>query len=493
MIDFQRDFVYPGGFGESLGNDTSFLLEALPAGRARPQGLPRRRDLRHPHPRGPPRRPVRPAASRSTSAASRRSTSATRARWAACWSAASTATTSSRRSTRSRASRSSTSRARARSTPPTSTRSSRTASIRWLIVCGVTTEVCVQTSVREANDRGYDSLVLSDATGSYFPEFQRVALEMIKAQGGIFGWVSDSAAFLDAPRRANSRTPSPRRPAMRLMPIRDRGRRRECDGGGPRRREGGSRDVTTMTGTSKPRLWVPGDWNAFFGLGHERPAQRPRAVRACPVRGGHGQRHRLRADPAGAGDRAAAGQPVLRVPGLSAGAADRPRRRHGHAVRPERPALLLRDVRDHAADRPARRVAARGLDGRSGLGVHRRRDHPHRRVHRSGHPPVHARAPRCSARWPASRSRSSRCARRSRCSRCRGSRCRSSAIILLSWTAGVRMPGGVPGGLLAVVVGTVTRLGRLPVRRLDRDGSGGRQCLVRAVRHPPADPRAPRS
>ena len=71
--------------------------------------------------------------------------------------------------------------------------------IRWLIVCGVTTEVCVQTSVREANDRGYDALVLSDATGSYFPEFQRVALEMIKAQGGIFGWVSDSTAFLDAP------------------------------------------------------------------------------------------------------------------------------------------------------------------------------------------------------------------------------------------------------------------------------------------------------
>ena len=70
--------------------------------------------------------------------------------------------------------------------------------IRYLIVCGVTTEVCVQTSVREANDRGYDALVLSDAVGSYFPEFQRVALEMIKAQGGIFGWVGDSSAFLEA-------------------------------------------------------------------------------------------------------------------------------------------------------------------------------------------------------------------------------------------------------------------------------------------------------
>jgi len=64
--------------------------------------------------------------------------------------------------------------------------------IDTLIVCGVTTEVCVHTTVHEANDRGYECVVLSDCVGSYFPEFQRVALEMIKAQGGIFGWVSDS-------------------------------------------------------------------------------------------------------------------------------------------------------------------------------------------------------------------------------------------------------------------------------------------------------------
>lgn len=65
-----------------------------------------------------------------------------------------------------------------------------------LIVTGVTTEVCVHTTVREANDRGYEVLVLSDCVGSYFPHFQQIGLEMVSAQGGIFGWVADSAALL---------------------------------------------------------------------------------------------------------------------------------------------------------------------------------------------------------------------------------------------------------------------------------------------------------
>jgi nicotinamidase-related amidase len=74
----------------------------------------------------------------------------------------------------------------------------RNTGVTSLIVTGVTTEVCVHTTVREANDRGFECLVLEDCVGSYFPEFHRVALEMITAQGGIFGWVAHSSDLLPA-------------------------------------------------------------------------------------------------------------------------------------------------------------------------------------------------------------------------------------------------------------------------------------------------------
>jgi len=70
--------------------------------------------------------------------------------------------------------------------------------IENLLVCGVTTEVCVNTTVREANDRGYRCVVLADCCASYNPEFHEMGLKMIKAQGGIFGWVSGSAALIEA-------------------------------------------------------------------------------------------------------------------------------------------------------------------------------------------------------------------------------------------------------------------------------------------------------
>ena len=74
----------------------------------------------------------------------------------------------------------------------------RNREIDTLVVCGVTTEVCVHTTIREANDRGYRCVALGDGCASYFPEFHRVGLAMIKAQGGIFGWVSSTAAFAAA-------------------------------------------------------------------------------------------------------------------------------------------------------------------------------------------------------------------------------------------------------------------------------------------------------
>jgi nicotinamidase-related amidase len=72
------------------------------------------------------------------------------------------------------------------------------AGITHLLFTGVTTEVCVQTSMREANDRGYACLIVEDATESYFPEYKQAALAMITAQGGIIGWAAPSGAILSA-------------------------------------------------------------------------------------------------------------------------------------------------------------------------------------------------------------------------------------------------------------------------------------------------------
>lgn len=71
-----------------------------------------------------------------------------------------------------------------------------TRGIDTLLVCGVTTEVCVHTTIREGNDRGYRCIAVADCCASYFDLFHDIGLQMIKAQGGIFGWVTDSDAVL---------------------------------------------------------------------------------------------------------------------------------------------------------------------------------------------------------------------------------------------------------------------------------------------------------
>lgn len=70
--------------------------------------------------------------------------------------------------------------------------------IEQLVFTGVTMEVCVQSTMREANDRGYDCLLITDGAESYFPKFKETTINMIVAQGGIVGWACDSSTLLEA-------------------------------------------------------------------------------------------------------------------------------------------------------------------------------------------------------------------------------------------------------------------------------------------------------
>ena len=74
----------------------------------------------------------------------------------------------------------------------------RNRGIDTLFVCGVTTEVCVQTTMREANDRGYECILAADATESYYPAFKQAAIEMIRAQGAIVGWTATTDQLREA-------------------------------------------------------------------------------------------------------------------------------------------------------------------------------------------------------------------------------------------------------------------------------------------------------
>jgi nicotinamidase-related amidase len=197
MIDMQRDFLEPGGFGESLGNDVSLLAAAIaPCKRlliaARAAGLAiihtregHRADLAD----APPAKIARGAPGKRIGAPGPMGRILVRGEPGHAIIAA----------------------LAPHDGEPVIDKPGKGAfyatdlhailihhNIESLIVCGVTTEICVHTTVREANDRGYRCIVPADCCASYFPEFHRAGLQMIKAQGGILGWVSNSAAIVAA-------------------------------------------------------------------------------------------------------------------------------------------------------------------------------------------------------------------------------------------------------------------------------------------------------
>jgi nicotinamidase-related amidase len=201
MIDFQRDFVEPGGFGEALGNNVSLLRRAIPAA-ARVLKAARAASLFVVH----TREGHRPDLADCPPAKKRRGRLRT---------GIGDPGPMGRILVRGESGHDIVKELAPDAGEPVVDKPGKGAfyatdlhtilgnrGIRQLVVCGVTTEVCVNTTVREANDRGYDCVVLEDCVASYFPEFHAAALAMIKAQGGIVGWVSDSRRFRDALSRA---------------------------------------------------------------------------------------------------------------------------------------------------------------------------------------------------------------------------------------------------------------------------------------------------
>lgn len=73
-----------------------------------------------------------------------------------------------------------------------------TCGIHNLILTGITADVCVHTTMREANDRGYECLLVEDATDSFFPAYKEATLAMIRAQGGIVGWTAAAEYVIGA-------------------------------------------------------------------------------------------------------------------------------------------------------------------------------------------------------------------------------------------------------------------------------------------------------
>ena len=121
---------------------------------------------------------------------------------------------------------------------------------------------------------------------------------------------------------------------------------------------------------------------------------------------------------------------------------------------PSRAAHVHRHVRDHAAHLPRHQERVQRVGGRPGLVLHHRLHRADRRVHRPVRSASTRRAPRCSAPWPASRSRSSRCGRPPRCGRRSGSPLPVLVIIMIGFFTDLKLPGNIPVGLAALLVGT---------------------------------------
>ncbi len=226
----------------------------------------------------------------------------------------------------------------------------------------------MHTTTREANDRGYECLVVSDCVGSYFPEFQRIGLEMIKAQGGIFGWVADSTAVIPA-----LRTHSPLSACLRGLTH-----------DAPKISDPPSTDPPRSPRRPSP-WWTRGDTNAFFGLGFNI------LVNVLTLTG---LMIGVIAVPAGdvlgtvlpaLGVALILGNLLLHLPGPAA----RQAARTGTDVTalpygPTRAAHVHRGVRRDAAGVPEHRQDAdAGVAGRPGVGVHDRRHRDDRRLRRA--------------------------------------------------------------------------------------------------------------
>ncbi|HTT79211.1 MAG TPA: isochorismatase family cysteine hydrolase [Stellaceae bacterium] len=189
LIDMQRDFIEPGGFGSALGNDVSRLAAIVPAtarllARCRAAGLPvihtkeaHRADLSD----------CPPAKRRRGNAALRIGDDGPMGRilvagepgndFVAALQAAPGETVIEKPG-----------KGAFCATPLDQLLHER--GVTHLAIAGVTTEVCVQTTMREANDRGYECVLIEDATESYFPEFKAATLAMVRAQGAIVGWTA---------------------------------------------------------------------------------------------------------------------------------------------------------------------------------------------------------------------------------------------------------------------------------------------------------------